>query len=395
MRGVWVDAFGAGIRDESEVAELVEWACRAGLDSVVVQIGRRGDALANDLPLPRADADLAPLPFDPLTAVCERAHASGLAVHAWLGATPIAQRGGPDPRFGRWLAQRQDGGTTDRHGVVHLDPGHPEARSFVAGCAAAVADRYPVDGVNLDRVRYPESAGRGRADWGYNDVALTHYAGDTGDTDRPHPEDPSWQAWRRDQVTAMVAETATAVRAAREEVVVSTTGTCFGGLERGWEASRPWIECGQDWPGWMREGLVDRVLVMDYRGDADDADLVPDVPPGADLEAEGAVAALVDPAILRSRFDAWAELAVGAGGARAVLGTGLYLQDTETNLLDVGRAQAVAVEGRAPGGWCGYSYRTPSRRVLRGERSAAAERDRLAAGLPAVWRSAMSPARER
>jgi uncharacterized lipoprotein YddW (UPF0748 family) len=392
MRGMWVDAFGEGIRDEREVAELVEWACRAGLDSLVVQIGRRGDALANDLPLPRAETDLAPLPFDPLAAVCERAHASGLAVHAWLGATPIAQRGGPAPRFVPWLSQREDGATTDRHGVVHLDPGHPEARSFVAGCAAAVADRYPVDGVNLDRVRYPESAGRGRADWGYNDDALARYAAETGDGHRPHPEDPTWQAWRRDQVTAMVAETAASVRAARKEVVVSTTGTCFGGLERGWEASRPWIECGQDWPGWLRGALVDHVLVMDYRGDADDADLVSDVPADADLDAEGAVAMLVDPAVLRARFDAWAELAVTAGGARAVLGTGLYLQDTDRNLTDIAHALAVDVGARAAGGWCGYSYRTPSRLVLHGERSAADEREHLAVGLQAIWAPASLPA---
>jgi hypothetical protein len=394
MRGMWVDAFGEGIRDEGEVAELVEWACRASLDSLVVQIGRRGDVLANDLPLPRADADLAPLPFDPLAALCERAHAAGLTVHAWLGATPIAQQDGPAPRFVPWLSQREDGGTTDRHGVVHLDPGHPEARRFVAGCAAAVADRYPVDGVNLDRVRYPESASRGRADWGYNEVALVRYAADTGDGRRPRPEDPTWQAWRREQVTAMVAETAAAVRAAREEVAVSTTGTCFGGLERGWEASRPWIECGQDWPGWLRESLVDHVLVMDYRGDADDADLVAAVPPGGDVEAEGVVATLVDPEILRARFEAWAELAVTAGGARAVLGTGLYLQDIDTNLIDIGRALAVTLEGRSPGGWCGYSYRTPSRMVLRGERSAAEERDHLAAGLQTVWRSATATLRE-
>jgi hypothetical protein len=326
------------------------------------------------------------VPFDPLAALCDRAHAAGIAVHAWLGATPVAQGGAVEDRFLPWLSRRVDGADRDRHGIAHLDPGHPGARRFVAGCAAAIASRYPVDGVSLDRVRYPESASRGRAEWGGNAEALARFAADSGegrpgDEAWPDPSDPAWQAWRRAQVTALVAETVAAVRAVRDDVTVSATGTCFGGLEAGWTSSRPWVECGQDWRGWLADGLLDAVLVMDYRGDADDADLVGDPPPGVDLSAEGAVAQAAPPARLRERFEAWARLAMEAGGSRAVLGTGLYLRDPIAAAAEVRHALSLTADGRRAGGWCGYSYRTPSRSVLDGRRDAAAARADLAVAL--------------
>lgn len=381
MRGIWVDAFGEGIRSEAEVAGLVDFAVAAGVDSLVVQVTRRGDALADRLPLPRADAGLSPRPFDPLAAVCERAHEAGLVVHAWLAATPVGQ--GRTVRAGdrEWLCRHVDGRERDRHGIAHLDPGHPDARAFLATCAAAVADRYPVDGVNLDRVRYPESSRRAVAEWGYNPVAVARYRDETGAGGPPEAGDVTWQAWRRTQVTALVVETVQGIRAARDDVVVSTTGVCFGGLEHGWEGSRPWVECGQDWVGWLRHRQVDRVLVMDYRGDADDVDLVGQAPAGADLDEEGAVAILVEPSVLRARFDDWARTAVAAGGQRAVLGTGLYLHDTDDNAALARHALALTVDGQHAGGWCGYSYRTPSRAVLRGRRTAAAERATLTRAL--------------
>lgn len=378
MRGVWVDAFGEGIRSPAEVAELVDFASAAGLDTVVVQVTRRGDTFANALPLTRADAELAPGPFDPLAAVCARAQDAGLAVHAWLSATPIAQEHAPAPGHGPWLSRRADGTPRDRHGIAHLDPGHPDARAFVASCAATLARHYPVAGVNLDRVRYP-----GRA-WGYNAVALSRYADRAGAGGPPTPDDAPWQAWRRAQVTALVDETAAAVRAVRDDVTVSTTGACFGGLEDGWEASRPFAGCGQDWVGWLRDARVGRVLVMNYRGDADDADLVTQAPDRADLRAEGAVAGVAAPAMLRARFDDWARLAIGAGGERAVLGTGLYLSDVAASAEWGRHVLRLTVEGQRAGGWCGFSYRTPSRRVLLGRCAAREERARLARELRTV-----------
>ncbi len=375
MRGVWVDAFGEGLRRPTEVDAVIDFAVAAGLDTLVVQATRRGDAFANRLPLPRADAELAPAPFDPLEAVCDRAHAAGLTVHAWLAVTPIAAGTARPEHWGTWLCRRDDGTERDAHGIWHLDPGHPDARGFVAELAAAVAQAYPVDGVSLDRVRYPEGGA-----WGHNPTALRRFQAETGHTAGDAPAS-RWQAWRRAQVTALVDGVVAAVRATRHDVVVSVNGTCFGGLEAGWEGSRPYLEVAQDWIAWLREQRVDRVLAMDYRGDTDDVALVDHgVPPDA-LAQEGAAAEHAPREALRSRFEDWARLAVSAGGDAAVVGSGLYLQDVADSADDVARVAALSVGERRAGGWCGFSYRTPSRAVLRGRADPSRERDRLAAAL--------------
>ena len=45
LRAVWVDAFHEGIRSPAEADELVAAARRANLNTLIVQIRRRGDAL--------------------------------------------------------------------------------------------------------------------------------------------------------------------------------------------------------------------------------------------------------------------------------------------------------------------------------------------------------------
>lgn len=398
LRAVWADGFGEGLRSPAEIERLVAFAVHAGLTALVVQVTRRGDAMANDLPLPRADADLAAPPFDPLAEVCDRAHAAGLAVHGWLAVTPAGDGPRPPARLAGWLTRRADGAERDANGVWHLDPGLDEVAVHTAELAAALAARYPVDGVSLDRVRYPEGWDGGKdagwdggkdAAWGYHPTALARYAaeaagagpsGTVATGEPPSPHDADWQAWRRQRVTALVVDVAAAVRAVRPEVTVSVNGCCFGGLERGWKASRPYTELGQDWVGWLADGVVDRVLAMNYRGDADDADLAGNTPAHA-LRGEGAVAEVADIHRLRARFDDWARLAVAAGGQRAVVGSGLYLHRVAESAAQAARALTIEAADACSGGWCGFSYRTPSRAVLRGDADPGAEREALAAEL--------------
>ena len=45
LRALWVDAFHEGIRSPKEADELVAAARRANLNTLIVQVRRRGDAL--------------------------------------------------------------------------------------------------------------------------------------------------------------------------------------------------------------------------------------------------------------------------------------------------------------------------------------------------------------
>src|SRR5689334_18879980 len=89
FRAYWVDAFNAGFYTQAQVDQLIADAKAANLNALVVQIGRRGDCFCNNASMPRTDAGIAAMPFDPLQALITAAHAEGIQVHAWVIATSM------------------------------------------------------------------------------------------------------------------------------------------------------------------------------------------------------------------------------------------------------------------------------------------------------------------
>src|SRR6185503_9684919 len=89
FRALWVDAFGEGIFNDAEVTQLVDAAKAMNINALVVQRGRRGDCFCNRASMPRTQAGIAPLPYDPLDAIIAKAHAEGIEVHAWIITTAL------------------------------------------------------------------------------------------------------------------------------------------------------------------------------------------------------------------------------------------------------------------------------------------------------------------
>src|SRR5207244_2066166 len=91
------------------------------------------------------------------------------------------------------------------HDEYFIDPGHSDAAAYIVSMATSIARSYDVDGINLDRIRYPDgNLGTNVPSWGYNPTALARFQAATGRTDRPSNTDPVWTQWRRDQVTNIV-----------------------------------------------------------------------------------------------------------------------------------------------------------------------------------------------
>ena len=169
FRAYWVDAFGDGIYTQAQIDQLVADAKAANLNAIVAQVVRRGDCFCNKAGLPRTEAPIAPLPFDPLQSLIDSAHAQGIEVHAWViamgmwqGATPPAdpshifnQHGPAASGQANWIDYRSDGADSLGN-EFFLDPGNPDAAAWVVSVATAIARSYAVDGLNLDRIRYPD-----------------------------------------------------------------------------------------------------------------------------------------------------------------------------------------------------------------------------------------------
>ena len=378
LRGLWVDAFGPGFKTPNEVDKLVRDAQAMRVNALFVQISRRADCYCNKSSMPRTADPAVPAGFDPLQDVLEKAHAAGIQVHAWIISTSIWNKTaveslsnhpfklhGPNAK-GRdnWLTVRADGETRAGADYV-LDLGHPDAADFVANMYSSIAQNYAVDGVQFDRIRYPDSGGPPfLATWGYNPTALERFRLETNRTDlnlKPGVADPQWLQWRRDQVTNLVRRVYLQVKSIRPSVWVSAATITYreapSNLEQ-FEQTRTYSEILQDWPAWMREGILDLNIPMNYKRERE-ADQV-------------------------KWFDGWNQFAVQQKArGRVAVGTANYLNSSGDGLNQLKRGLSVT----GMDGWVGYSYRTPDSEVNATRRSSLDGQKILGTNLMATFTS--------
>ena len=272
FRGLWVDTFHPALRTATEVRQLVADASAGGFNALLVEVRKRGDAYYNSRFEPKA-SDVSPAGFDPLAELVRLAHDTTggqprIEVHAWIVTYNIwnretvlpPQADHPYRRHPDWLTESSTGARWDGANYA-FDPAHPAVQDHTVNVALDLVERYPVDGLHLDYIRYA-----GRA-WGYHPVAVERFNRRTGRTGRPSPDDPAWLQFRRDQVTSLVRRIYLASIRARPDVKVSAATIAWapGITSSGqWTTSAAFSTVLQDWRGWMQEGILDLNIPMAY-----------------------------------------------------------------------------------------------------------------------------------
>ena len=343
FRAFWVDAYHAGIKSPAEIDQLIRDVRAARANAVLVQVRRRGDAYYNRSIEPRA-AELRKQPdFDPLAHLIEAAHAvrPRIEVHAWLAAMPLATASAPPaapdhvyhshgpaaPGDEMWLSVAVDGALAVED-TLSLDPGHPAAAQHLVDVVLDLVRNYRVDGIHLDRMRYAGQA------FGYNPVSLARHVAVTGATGVPAPADTAWQAWRREQVTALMRQIYLEAVALKPRLKVSVATIAWGNGpadDAQWQRSSAIAGVFQDWPAWLDEGILDIAIPMNY-----------------DREAEGQQ---------KIWFDNWIEWEKNhRGGRHLVIGLGAFLNAVEDTVAQALRARAPSALGEMAQGIAFYSY---------------------------------------
>ena len=353
LRALWVDAFHGGIRSAGEADDLVAAARRANINTLFVQVRRRGDALYTKGVEPPLDDPAYDPSFDALAYIVEAGHAGGLQIHAWINAMPVwrDERAPADPRhvFNRhgpsaagtdnWFTS----GPTGEHKFpvgYFLDPGHPAAAAYLADIYVEIVRNYAVDGIHFDYVRYPETDERlpRGAGVGYNAVNLARFHRATGRSDTPQPGDEAWTEWRRAQVTNLVRRVSIEAKAINPRVKISAALIPWGQPptgEKDFEAAAPMQRIFQDWHQWLRDGLLDLGVPMNYATETDDR--------------------------VRGWFNGWmAWEKRHAHGRQLAVGLGAYRNTAAHTLAQIGRARA-GVDGHHVIGVSFFSYAVPTR----------------------------------
>lgn len=288
LRAVWVDAFHEGIRTAKEADEVVAAARRANLNTLIVQVRRRGDALYTKGVEPPLDDPAYDPSFDALAYIVDAAHRAGLEVHAWVNAMPVwrdeappkdarhvfNQHGPSAPGDRNWLTSSPTGDHKFPVGYF-LDPGHPAAAAYLADIYLNIVRNYAVDGIHFDYVRYPETDERlpRGAGVGYNATNLARFRRATGRTDTPAPDDDEWTEWRREQVTNLVRRVSIEARAINPRIKISAALIPWGQPptnETDFETVAPMQRIFQNWHAWLQDGLLDLGIPMNYASETDD-----------------------------------------------------------------------------------------------------------------------------
>lgn len=313
VRALWVAR--TSLVSPTDVAKVVDDARRYGFNTLLVQVRGRGDAYFNGGIEPRAELLAGQAAsFDPLQELIATAHPAEIEVHAWISVNLVSSATTlPTSRdhvvhaHPEWLMVPRD--LARRLGK--LDPSRPEyvqrlaawtrahnqqteglfvspiAKDAAAHTHDVVTDlvrRYPVDGVHLDYVRYPN------AEFDYSRAALEAFRAEIRPTLAPEASrrldaaresdvtayadafQDAWDAFRRTRLTHLVERLASAVRAVRPTVFISAAV-----IPDPTEATNARL---QEWPTWLERGLIDVICPMMYTSSAQrfagQADLIQD-----------------------------------------------------------------------------------------------------------------------
>jgi uncharacterized lipoprotein YddW (UPF0748 family) len=299
VRALWVQR--ATITSPSSIHALVQSAKTAGFNTLLVQVRGRGDAYYQSKLEPRpATLGKQPPTFDPLETVLAEARQAGLRVHAWVNANLVADAEPSrlqdhlvythpewlmvprdlavdlwtvNPRSEEYLAalSRYARAHADRIEGLYVSPLQPAAAQHTLKVIADIAERYAVDGIHLDYIRFPN------VDFDYSPAAIAQFRqsvlprlseAERRQYDARAKSEPlfytqmlpqRWQEFRQEQLTDLVTRVRSAVKVRRPAAVISAA--VFPDAH---EAATRRL---QNWEGWVRDGLLDVVCPMAYTTD--------------------------------------------------------------------------------------------------------------------------------
>ena len=260
LRGVWLAWAGANVPSKERIAQIMDKLADANFNAVFVDVWRYG------YPYFRSETffNLTGKYTDPaiengrdiLEEFIAEGHRRGLHVEAWFEHGFVAGQGGNDDLYDvhpEWFARKRDGsvlfnGNLQFKWLSHVNA---DAQQFLIDMVQEVIENYDVDGVELDRIRYPE------LNCGYDSATVAVYQSEHGGANPPNNSaDPGWMQWRADKLSAFMDACYDSFKAVNPNIVVSNAPIVY---------PYGYSNFCQDWRPWINDGNLDFVTPQVYR----------------------------------------------------------------------------------------------------------------------------------
>jgi uncharacterized lipoprotein YddW (UPF0748 family) len=170
VKGLWVVRHS--LTSPQKIDSLLKLAERCLITDLFVQIRGRGDAYYNSLYEDKAE-EIEPPDFDPLAYLIENVDSKNIRVHAWLNVfyvwskdTLPGSKNHIVNKSKQWLAlpvDQKELTTNYPYSVkaaniegLYVSPLHKEAQQHFLNIVLDVLNKYKVNGIHLDYIRFPD-----------------------------------------------------------------------------------------------------------------------------------------------------------------------------------------------------------------------------------------------
>lgn len=149
-------------RQQDELIEILDKLKAAHFNTVLFQTRTRGDVLY--------DSSIEPYNsiltgktgknpgYDPLAFAVAECHKRGMECHAWMVTIPLGNRKHVAALGKESVTKRKPAICVPYKQEYFLNPGHPQTKEYLMSLVREVVERYDIDGVHFDYLRYPENA---------------------------------------------------------------------------------------------------------------------------------------------------------------------------------------------------------------------------------------------
>jgi N-acetylmuramoyl-L-alanine amidase len=273
FRAAWVTRFEWATPDPAQckanITRAMDTLAAANFNAVVFQVRAAADTLYPSTLEPWSQHVGGKDPgFDPLAFAIQEARRNHLAFHAYINAMPMLEerqlgrqldpnhlfnKHGPESPESWSVVDEQ--GQPCRSEYVWMSAGIPAVPAYVREVIMDVVRRYDVDGIHLDRIRYP-----GRQ-YSYDAISRARFMG------RGNPNLQDWGDWQRDQLDKLINDLAAEIRAEKPQVMLSCSAwgiynryniEGYAGFSSGYH------DFYQDTWAWCHLGAMDVLMPMIY-----------------------------------------------------------------------------------------------------------------------------------
>lgn len=323
-RAAWITRFEWTDKDpeacKAKIVRAFDILAAANMNVAVFQIRGEADTLYPSAIEPWSELLGGKDPgFDPVAMAIDEAHRRGMQFHAYMNAMPLRSMRSGQPPAARnhlwyahgpgspepWICMDSEGRPT-REEYYYLSPAIPEVHAYVRNVILDVVRRYEVDGIHLDRVRYPGP------EYIHDPVSERRFHG------RGNPNLRDRADWQREQLDKFINDLAAEMREARPACVLSCSA--WGIYDRhhipGYDGfSSGYHDYYQDTWNWCRLGAMDVLMPMIYWN-------IPDPKPNYD--------------------ELLKDFVRGVGGDRVVGGQSVFSPEENSNEIQASREAGAA-----------------------------------------------------